>query len=142
MQSNARISDSEWKVMEAVWKDPPMKARQVVGALAERENWKPQTVKTLLARLVKKGALRHEAEGNHYLYHPEISRERAIADETNSFLERVCHGSLTPMLAHLVDTRRPLEDDEIEALSTLLDEKSGRGEKKLSESTKKKGGRR
>ena len=126
--------------MEAVWKDSPVKARQVVELLGVRENWKPQTVKTLLARLVKKGVLRPESEGNHYLYHPEISREQAVADETNSFLERICRGSLAPMLAHLVDTRRPLQEDEVEALSALLEK---RREKKLSESAvKKKRGRR
>lgn len=108
--------------MEVVWQDPPMKARQVVERLAGQESWKPQTVKTLLARLVKKGVLRSEAVSNHYLYHPEVSREQAVAGETHSFLERICRGSLTPMLAHLVDTQRPLEEDEIEALSKLLGE--------------------
>lgn len=116
--------------MEAVWKAPPAKARQVMEALGERENWKPQTVKTLLARLVKKGALSHELEGNHYLYHPEINREQAVADETNSFLERICRGSLAPMLAQLVDTNRPLEEDEVAALSALLGKRSASEKKK------------
>lgn len=129
--------------MEVVWKDQPVKARQVVEVLGMRENWKPQTVKTLLARLVKKGALRSESERNHYLYHPEISREQAVAEETNSFLERICRGSLTPMLAHLVDTRRPLEEDEAKALSDLLSNNGKSGKKDHSKSrAKKKGGGR
>lgn len=124
MKEIPRISESEWKVMEAVWQDPPMKARQVVERLSGLESWKPQTVKTLLGRLVKKGALRSEAVSNHFLYHPEISREQAVAGETRSFLERICQGSLTPMLAHLVDSRRPLHEDELQALSALLRKES------------------
>jgi len=57
-----RISDSEWKVMEVVWADSPVTAMRVSLVLGDAERWKPQTVKTLLGRLVKKGALRYETD--------------------------------------------------------------------------------
>lgn len=115
-----RISDSEWKVMEEVWKGPPVTAQEVTRSLEGEAGWKPQTVKTLLGRLVKKGALSFECEGNRYFYSPEISRDEAIAAETDSFLDRICRGSLTPMLAHFVETGRPLDDEEASVLRKLL----------------------
>ncbi len=106
--------------MEVVWAGPPVTALQVSRTLEERERWKAQTVKTLLARLVKKGALRVEEEGPRYLYHPVVTREAAVAAETASFLERISRGSLSPMLAHLVESNRTLDAAELEALRKLL----------------------
>lgn len=122
MSAQTRISESEWKVMEAVWAGPPVTAQQVSNILGEDEGWKPQTVKTLLARLVKKGALRAEAEGNRFLYFPEVERNAAVMAETSCFLDRISRGSLSPMLAQLVQGRRPLSSEEIDALRKLLPE--------------------
>lgn len=125
MPAVTRISESEWKVMEVVWAGPPVTAQHVTNELGEAENWKPQTVKTLLARLVGKSVLRTEADGIRFLYHPAVSREAAVAAETDSFLDRMRRGSLVPMLAHLMESKRPLSEDEIEALRGLLPEKGG-----------------
>lgn len=115
-----QISDSEWKVMEVVWKDEPVTASQVGDALGAREKWTPQTIKTLIARLVKKGVLTFAEDGRRYLYSAAIEREQAVAVATNTFLDRVSRGSLVPMLAQLVDARRPLRQEEVEALRELL----------------------
>ena len=106
--------------MEVVWHNPPVTARQVTDALGEREGWKPQTIKTLISRLVKKGALQYEVEGKRFLYSPLIEREAAVDAETDSFLNRVSRGSFVPMLSHLVGIQRPLEKEEIEVLRDLL----------------------
>lgn len=108
--------------MEVVWGEPPVTAQQVSSALGEAEGWKPQTVKTLLARLIKKGALRAETEANRFLYFPVLERKEAVKVETDSFLDRISRGSLTPLLAHMVKGRRPLSDEEIKTLRDLLGE--------------------
>jgi BlaI family transcriptional regulator, penicillinase repressor len=120
MSEQTRISESEWKVMEVVWAGPPVTAQQVSSALGEDEGWKPQTVKTLLARLMKKGALRAEADGNRFFYFPEIERNAAVMAETSCFLDRISRGSLSPMLAQLVAGRRPLSTEETDELRKLL----------------------
>ena len=119
--------------MEVIWEAPPGTTHDVTQALADEEDWKPQTIKTLLARLVKKGVLRAEPQGNRYLYHPEIKREEAIAAETESFILRICNGSLEPMLSHFIQSDRQFDEKEIEALRRIL--------AKENESTKKKGSR-
>jgi len=131
MPIKSRISESEWKVMEVVWAAPPVTAQQVTDALGEAESWKPQTVKTLLARLIKKGALRSESEGNRFLYFPEIIRQDAVRAETSSFLDRISRGSLVPMLAQLVKGQRPLSAEEIDALRRLLPENQNEKGQKL-----------
>jgi len=127
MKKPPQISSSEWKVMEVAWEDPPVTAQRVSEALGERESWKPQTVKTLLARLVKKGALVYECEGRRFHYTPAIRRDEAVAAETESFLDRISRGSLVPAIQHLVQTTRPLDAEEVEALRELLKREGGQG---------------
>lgn len=115
-----QISDAEWKVMEIIWKSPSVTSHRLCKLLGEQEGWKPQTVKTLISRLVKKGAVEYEVEANRYLYSPVISRNEAVGAETESFLDRISRGSLAPILSHFVETGRPLAKDEVEALRELL----------------------
>lgn len=106
--------------MEVVWEHAPVTAMKVSLALGEAEGWKPQTVKTLLGRLVRKGALAYETEGNRYLYSPAVAREDAVAAATSSFLSLVTRGSLAPLLSHLVESKEPLGTEEVDALRALL----------------------
>jgi len=87
------ISDAEWQVMEVLWRTQPLTANDVIDALRPETKWKPNTVRTLLARLVKKGALRTESEGNRFLYTPCYSRKQYVRDESDSFLSRVFGGA-------------------------------------------------
>ena len=117
-----RISDAEWAVMEVVWSAAPVSASDVVDALADRSGWNPSTIKTMLNRLVKKGALKVQAEGKRYLYRPAVSRQACVRGEGRSFLARVFGGDVAPMLAHFVEDAR-LTPEQVEQLRKLLDKK-------------------
>ena len=119
------ISDAEWKVMEIVWRSHPITSQEIVLALQGDTDWKPETIKTLISRLVKKGALAFDTIGNRYLYRPDIERELAVAAETESFFSRIGRASLAPVLTQFVDSKEQLSDDEISALKKLLREKGG-----------------
>ena len=56
MSKTPSISDAEWEVMTVLWADSPLTASDVVDRVATRNQWNPRTVKTLLNRLVSKGA--------------------------------------------------------------------------------------
>lgn len=127
MSDNPRISDAEWKVMEVAWENPPVTAQQVLDALGQREGWKSQTVKTLIGRLVKKGALTFQTEANRYLYSPSLTRDQAVASETGDFLDRITQGSVAPLLSHLVQSRKALSAGEIAALRALLTQAEEKG---------------
>jgi BlaI family penicillinase repressor len=114
-----RISDAEWAVMTAVWDHHPSGALEVAAALADR-GWSVRTVKTLLGRLVKKGVLGYELDGQRYLYSPRVERDVYLRAESESFLER--HGgAASPLLAHFVRAGR-LGKKDLAELRRLLDE--------------------
>jgi BlaI family penicillinase repressor len=116
-----RISDAEWDVMQAAWRREAFTAQEMIDELSHRD-WSPRTVKTLLGRLLAKGALAHEARGKAYVYRPAVRREDCVRQESDSFLDRVFGGAAAPLLAHFVKRGR-LSDEDIAELRKILDEK-------------------
>jgi len=119
MNRKPRISETEWEIMKVLWIKSPASAQDIIDALSSREEWHPKTVKTLLNRLVKKGALGFRKEGRSYIYRPLVSESECVTAASESFLERVFGGSLKPMLAHFAETRK-LSPAEIAELKRLL----------------------
>ena len=100
-----RISDAEWEVMRIVWARGAATAQEVVSQLADRD-WSPRTVKTMLNRLLNKGALTHEAKGKAYTYRPAVRMQDCVRVESQSFLDRVFGGATAPLLVHFVKRSR------------------------------------
>jgi BlaI family transcriptional regulator, penicillinase repressor len=122
MNPDARISDAEWEVMNLVWNAPPANAGDIVEQLESKRGWRSRTTRTLLDRLVKKGALRFEVEGKRYLYWPNVTMEECVRKESQSFLQRVFGGEPASMLIHLVKTSE-LSPAQIKELRRILSEK-------------------
>lgn len=117
-----QISDAEWVVMNLVWDSHPIDSAQVIDQLATANDWTPATVKTMLHRLVKKGALLHELQGKKYIYRPGVRKHDCVRRASRSFLDRVFSGQASSALLHLVKTSK-LSDDEVAQLRALLDSK-------------------
>jgi predicted transcriptional regulator len=117
----ANVSDSERLVMEALWRRSPRTADEVIEDVAAERGWAPATVKTLLNRLHKKGAVRAEKDGRRYLYSPAISREDYVHGESKGLLDRLFEGRLAPLVSHLTD-RDALSREDVRELKRLVEE--------------------
>lgn len=116
------ISDAESQVMEVLWRAPgPVVAEQVVVALLETQHWQTATVKTLLNRLLKKGAIAAQKDGRRFLYHAVLQREAWLARESESLVQRLFGGRIAPLVAHF-GSRRKLSPADIQELRKLIDE--------------------
>jgi len=122
MPKTPNISDAEWVVMCVLWSRWPLSANDVVQDLGVRKSWSPATIKTMLNRLVKKGALAYESQGKRYLYRPRAAQDQCVQSESRSFLERVFGGAVAPMLNHFVQTTK-LSRGQIAELRRILDRK-------------------
>jgi BlaI family penicillinase repressor len=118
----SRISDAEWDVMEVIWRQHPVTSAEIIAALFKEKNWAPNTVRTMLARLVKKRALNFGQEGNRYLYRPAVQRERCVKTEVDTLLHRLFGGAAQPILLHFVKNKK-LSAAEIRELRQVLDQK-------------------
>jgi BlaI family penicillinase repressor len=117
-----QISDAEWTVMKVLWDRSPLASKDVIDALSGSSPWKPKTIHTLLARLVRKGALLARKEGREYQFTPAVKSDDCRRSESHSFLDRVFDGDVVPFLACFVRNNK-LTRAEIEELKRILDGK-------------------
>ena len=113
------ISDSEWDVMEPIWEAGACTAAEVIRRLRATHDWNHSTIRTLLARLVEKGALDYDVDGSRCIYRAAVSRQLCVRQEGRSFLEKVFGGDVGALLAHFV-AEASLDQDQLEQIQQLL----------------------
>ena len=123
MKKLPKISESEWLVMRVLWSKSPLAANEVFEQLDGTTKWKPKTVKTLIDRLVKKGAVRFKKDGRRYMYSPAVNEAECIATESRSFVRRVYGGTVKPMLAAFLEDAN-LSARDISELKEILEQKA------------------
>jgi BlaI family penicillinase repressor len=94
----------------------------VVKALSGEVKWKPRTIKTLISRLVKKGAIKVTEEGYRYRYSAAVDESTCVRSETKSFVRRVYQDAMKPALAAFLEDV-DLSSEEIDDIQKILDQK-------------------
>ncbi len=125
MKNVPRISEAEWVVMQVLWSQGALTANDIVQKLKGRVSWSPRTIRTLINRLLNKGAIRFDREGREYRYSAAVSEEQCTRYERLSFLGRVYRGATKPMLAAFLEEAK-LSRKDIAELKAILEEK-GKG---------------
>jgi len=121
-----QVSEAESVVMEVLWDAEaggrsPLPAEDVVAGLAQRQDWQEATIKTLLNRLLKKGAIKASKDGRRYLYTPVLSRQAWLMNESEGLLQRLFDGRVAPLVAHF-SRHRKLGPKDVAELRKLLEE--------------------
>lgn len=119
-----RISEGEQAVMEVLWADSPLTASEVADRIPDERGWSERTVKTMLGRLLTKGALVHEQDGRRYLYRPAVERADYAMRETRKLVDRLFGGRAAPLVAHLAANEGLSQQDIAELEALLKDLKS------------------
>lgn len=122
MKTIPKISGSEWTVIKALWDENPVTANRLVEIVSKSTTWKPNTIKSLLNRLVKKGVVSYENVGRVYHYSPRIEESLMVKEESQSLLKRVFGGAARPLLVTLIESE-DLSDEDIEEIRRVLDKK-------------------
>ena len=119
------ISKTESQVMQVIWDKHPSTASEIIQRLNEQSYsdkvWHEKTVKTLINRLVKKGALGFEKQQRRYLYYPLIEKQAYLKDESRSLLNRLFGGRISPLVASFASQKR-LEKEDVEELKALIEQ--------------------
>lgn len=121
MKKKIRISAAESQVMDAVWRGGPLTPEEIIAATAEPNDWGPGTVRTLITRLLRKGALAGARREDGYFYRPLISRADYVQSESQMLLDRLFDGQVAPLVAHFV-TQRKLTSADLKKLKQLIHE--------------------
>jgi predicted transcriptional regulator len=113
------ISDAESHVMGQLWQHSPQTAETLTATLAGTQGWQPSTVKTLLNRLLQKGAISAERDGRRFLYSPVLDRDAWLRSQSVSLIDRLFGGNLAPMVTQFA-SQRSLSKADVAALKALL----------------------
>jgi predicted transcriptional regulator len=117
------ITDAEWAVLQLLWERGPSSVRQLTDVLYPRGGASEfATVHRLLERLEAKGQVRRErGGGGAFVFHAVRPRDDVVGQQLEVLLDKLCGGSLQPLLSNLVRNRR-LSADELRDLLALVDE--------------------
>ena len=117
------LTPAEWKVMRIVWQLKGCSARDVYQEAGRSLGWAPTTAKTVLRRLVEKGALTTMQVGNSYFYRPAGSAVGSLLAAADNLLENMLEGTTGLVLSHMVE-KSTLSQEEMAKLRALLDAKT------------------
>ncbi len=114
-----KLFDSELKVMELLWKNGALSAKEIAENLGKQIGWSKTTTYTVIKKCVDKGAVRREDPG--FICKAEITLEEAQEYETAELINKMYDGSADKLIASLLGSKR-LTKDEISKLKKLVEE--------------------
>jgi len=115
------VTDTELAVLKALWEYGPLTIRQLTDLLYPSGGTSHYaTVQKLLERLKKKACVKRRLQGRLHVYSAVIDRPELIAKRLRETADKLCEGSLTPLLSHLVSARE-LSKEELAALRDLVE---------------------
>ena len=113
------ISAAEAQVMEVLWQKSPQSTDDIALVLAKQQDWQLATIKTLLNRLLNKGAITAVQDGRRYAYSAVLQRSAWLAEQSTDLIDRVFGGHVAPLVAHFSQQRK-LKAADIASLKALI----------------------
>ena len=113
-----KLFDSELKVMDVLWKEGDMTAKQISDILKETTGWNMNTTYTVIKKCIAKGAI--ERSEPNFMCHALISKEEVQDWETRELIGKLYDGSVDKLFAALLG-QGTLTDKQIEELKRLVD---------------------
>ena len=115
---NITISESEWKVMRVLWEKPNLTLRDITASLGETD-WSYTTIRTLVTRLLEKGAISADKSSSNFKYYPAVAEDVCKLKEMNRFLSRVFDGSVSMLVSTLTKDSNLTEKEQKELMNII-----------------------
>jgi predicted transcriptional regulator len=122
MSTRPPLANAELAIMDLLWDEERLTAREIRERLYP-ESMKAQhgTVQRLLQRLEEKGCVKRDMRLPVHLFSALVGREAYASDQLESLAERLTHGSLAPLVTHLIEQNR-ISPAELQRLRQILDD--------------------
>lgn len=118
MHKKIQISESELPLMKALWQKGPCTSPELFEGMDKN----PSTLKTLLGRLVDKGAVEAQPVNSRtYRYTARLTQQEYIRSARKSFLQTVFDGSREKLLMNFI-TEEHVTRQDLEQLLQQIDE--------------------
>lgn len=118
-----KLPDAEFELMQIIWQNPsPISTNQIIDRMDEADRRKPQTVLTLLTRLIERGFLESQRVGKERIYTPRISQDEYLTFESSQFMRRFHANSFVSLVNTLYEGHQ-MTDENIQEIRDWLSEK-------------------
>ncbi|MGV3467102.1 MAG: BlaI/MecI/CopY family transcriptional regulator [Heyndrickxia sp.] len=129
MKEIPQISEAEYEVMKVVWKYEPISTPEIVEKVSKKIDWKPNTIQTMLVRLVRKKVLQTRKEGRAFIYTSLVQESEYVEQKSKLFLKQFFDGTLNSMVLNFIENDQ-LSKEDIDELKSILSERDTKeGEK-------------
>lgn len=117
-KSDWNISDSEWKIMKVLWEKPDLTLGEIAAGL-EAAGWSYTTIRTLVTRLMEKGAISADKSSGNFRYYPVVAESECKRNEVSRLLSRVFDGSVSMLVSTLTKDSNLTEEEQKELMSII-----------------------
>ena len=114
-----KLFDSELRVMDVLWREGDLPARQIADVLTRQIGWNINTTYTLIKRCIEKGAIERREPG--FVCRALVSREQVQQEETQGLIDRLFDGSADALFASLLGSKR-VSEEQMQRLRRMIDE--------------------
>ena len=114
-----KISDSEWTILEISWEESPKTITELTAMLKERTGWSKHTIIALLKRMQEKGSVRYVQEGRTKQFFPQIAKEDAELEKSQTFVKKFFDGSASMLISTMLKQGK-ISEKEIDEICELL----------------------
>lgn len=116
------ITDAELAVLQVLWEHGPLPIRRITDLLyPDGRASHYATVQKLLERLEAKECVARDRTSAVHVFAAGVGRDELVGRRLQQVAEKLCGGSWTPLLTHLVQNRK-LSDKDRQALRELIDD--------------------
>ena len=122
MQEKYDITDAELEIIQILWKKKQCNLTTIIQELSANEEKNKNTIKTLIHRLVQKGAIESKkVNTKEVVYIPKISERKFLSKESNSFLKKFFNGSTEKLLLNFIEDKK-VSKSELKRLIDILEQ--------------------
>ena len=121
MSRTHHLGELQMSIMRVLWRMGEASVAQVHAAQEEPD--KPRaltTIATMLAKMEKKGVVRHRSEGRQFIYRPVVQEEDVMRTMVRDLTARLFAGSTAALVGHLL-TEQEIDAHELEQLRNLIE---------------------
>ena len=114
-----RLHEGELNVMELLWSNKALAARDIAKIIKEYIGWEKNTTYTVIKRLIEKGAVKREEPG--FICKAAISKRSVQNIETRHLLNQLFNGSLHNFFVDYLKNQE-LSQNELTELEQIINE--------------------
>lgn len=116
----ATVSDAEMEILKQLWLESPLSAQEIIERIEALNGGHPSTIKTLINRLLNKGALRFTEKNRKYYYFPQIRKTEFYKVKTRTFLDKFFDGEISPLVTFF-SSHKKLSSKDLAELKSLIE---------------------